>query len=55
MSIEEVARETRIRVEILVSLEGGQSDDLPAEVFVRGFVRAYARAISISVGVQTPG
>jgi cytoskeletal protein RodZ len=49
MSIEEVARETRIRVESLQLLESSRFDDLPAEVFVRGFLKAYARAVSTSV------
>jgi len=49
MSLEEVARGTRIRIETLESLESDRFEDLPAEVFVRGFLRAYARAVSISV------
>jgi cytoskeletal protein RodZ len=48
-SIEDLARETRIPVAALLLLEGDRFDELPAEVFVRGFLRAYARAVSISV------
>ena len=47
MSMEEVSRSTRIPVASLERLESDQFDDLPGEVFVRGFLRAYARAISV--------
>jgi cytoskeletal protein RodZ len=49
MSVEEVARETRIRIDTLHALESSRFDDLPAEVYVRGFLKAYARAVSMSV------
>lgn len=47
MSVEEVSRSTRIPVPSLERLESDQFDDLPGEVFVRGFLRAYARAIAV--------
>ena len=43
----EVAARTRIRESWLELLEQGAHDRLPATVFVRGFVRAYAQAIRI--------
>jgi cytoskeletal protein RodZ len=49
MSVEEVSRATRIPVGNLERLENDQFDDLPGEVFVRGFLRAYARAVSVPV------
>ncbi|HEX9294367.1 MAG TPA: helix-turn-helix domain-containing protein [Polyangiaceae bacterium] len=49
MSVEEVSRATRIPVGNLERLENDHFDDLPGEVFVRGFLKAYARAVSISV------
>jgi cytoskeletal protein RodZ len=49
MSVEEVSRATRIPVNNLERLENDHFDDLPGEVFVRGFLKAYARAVSISV------
>ena len=49
MSREEVSRATRIPVASLERLESDHFDDLPGEVFVRGFLRAYARALSIPV------
>ena len=49
MSVEEVSRVTRIPVGNLERLENDHFDDLPGEVFVRGFLKAYARAVSIPV------
>jgi cytoskeletal protein RodZ len=49
MSVEEVSRATRIPVANLERLENDHFDDLPGEVFVRGFLKAYARAVSIPV------
>jgi len=49
MSVEEVSRATRIPVPSLELLEHDHFDDLPGEVFVRGFLKAYARAVSIPV------
>src|SRR3954454_3292403 len=49
MSVEEVSRATRIPVANLERLENDHFDDLPGEVFVRGFLKAYARALSIPV------
>jgi len=49
MSVEEVSRTTRIPVGNLERLENDHFDDLPGEVFVRGFLKAYARAVSMSV------
>lgn len=45
LSLEDVARRTRIREHWLERIEASQLDELPAEVFVRGFVRAHARAV----------
>ncbi|MDB4964104.1 MAG: hypothetical protein JWP01_4103 [Myxococcales bacterium] len=50
MSIEDIARVTKIQLRILERLEAGAinpGDGLPAEVFVRGFVRSYARAVGL--------
>jgi cytoskeletal protein RodZ len=48
-SIEELARETRIPAHAIALLENDRFDELPGEVFVRGFLRAYARAVSIPI------
>lgn len=45
ISIEQVAAETRIRAEILRSIEAEDHDNLPDDVFVKGFLQSYAQAI----------
>ncbi len=42
-----VARTTKIPLRSLERLEAGAYGTLPAEVFVRGFIRSYARAVGI--------
>src|SRR5580693_7813730 len=49
MSVEEVSRATRIPVASIDKIEADHFDDLPGEVFVRGFLKAYARAVALSV------
>lgn len=48
MSIAEVARATRVPTSSVERIEADQFDELPAEVFVRGFLKSYARAIGVS-------
>jgi cytoskeletal protein RodZ len=45
ISLETVAEETKIRLDNLLLIEGEKHDKLPDEVFVKGFLRAYAKAI----------
>ena len=45
ISLETVADETRIRIDNLLLIEGENHDKLPDEVFVKGFLRAFAKAI----------
>jgi cytoskeletal protein RodZ len=47
MSLEELAQTTRIPLKMLVHLEEDRHDRLPGDVFARGFLRSYARAIGI--------
>lgn len=47
MSLEEVARVTRVPVSSIERIEGDRFDELPGEVFVRGFLRSYTRAVNI--------
>jgi cytoskeletal protein RodZ len=47
MSLAEVSRVTRIPVPTLESLESDHFDDLPGEVFVRGFLKSYAQAVRV--------
>ena len=47
ITLEEVANATRINIGILRNIEEGQAERLPAEVFVRGFIRCYAQYIGL--------
>ncbi|MCC6216784.1 MAG: helix-turn-helix domain-containing protein [Polyangiaceae bacterium] len=47
MSVEEIARSTRVPSSSVERIEADQFDELPGEVFVRGFLRAYARALGL--------
>ncbi len=50
ISVAEVAQSTRIPARILEDLENDRMEALPADVFVRGYLRAYARAVSLDEG-----
>ena len=45
ISLEMVSKETRIRKDTLALIEEENHNKLPNEVFVKGFIRAYAEAI----------
>lgn len=45
MTLEDVARTTRIPLGTLAAIEDGDRSALPAPIYVRGFVRAFARAV----------
>jgi hypothetical protein len=50
LSLEDVARTTKIQARILERLESGSinpGDGLPAEVFVRGFIRSFAKCCGL--------
>jgi cytoskeletal protein RodZ len=47
MSLAEVARVTRIPGGTLESIECDRFDELPGEVFVRGFLKSYAQAVGV--------
>ncbi|MCS6797126.1 MAG: helix-turn-helix domain-containing protein [Myxococcota bacterium] len=47
MSLEEVASGTRIPLRVLERIEADRFDELPADVFARGYLRAYARLLGI--------
>lgn len=44
-----VARVTRIPMRTVEALEEGRWDELPADVFVRGFLRSYARCVGLPI------
>lgn len=45
LSLAELSRATKIKEALLALLEAGRIEALPAQVFVRGFVCAYAREV----------
>lgn len=47
MSLAEVSRVTRIPVATIESIEQDRFDDLPGEVFVRGFLKSFAQAVGL--------
>ncbi len=49
-SIEWVSKETRIARDVLQKIEAEDHDQLPQEVFARGFIRAYAKAVGADMG-----
>jgi cytoskeletal protein RodZ len=51
ISLNEVAKHTKIQMKYLEYLEDGEYERLPAEVYVRGFVRSYARFLGTDEGV----
>ena len=48
MSVEEVSRATRVPVSSVERIEADRFDELPGEVFVRGFLKSYARALGVA-------
>lgn len=49
LSLEELAQTTRIPLRSLQLLEEDRLDTLPGDVFVRGFVKSYAKAVGLGV------
>lgn len=47
MSLAEISKATRIQAKYLEALESGDYRGLPAEVYVRGFLRSYARYLGL--------
>src|SRR5437667_9850381 len=47
-SLEEMARATRVSLRHLEALESGRLSELPAPVFVKGFIRAYCHFLGES-------
>lgn len=47
ISLEEVAGGTKIAIYRLRAMEAGRWEELPAEVFVKGFIKSYAEFIGL--------
>ncbi|MCA9618375.1 MAG: helix-turn-helix domain-containing protein [Myxococcales bacterium] len=48
ISVAEIARATRIPSSAIARIEADHFDDLPGEVFTRGFLKAYATAVGLA-------
>jgi cytoskeletal protein RodZ len=47
ISLEELVQQTRVPLRMLQRIEEDRFDDLPGDVFARGFLRSYARALGL--------
>ncbi len=47
ISLQEVAEGTKIAIHMLKAMEADQWDKLPAELFIKGFVKSYAEYIGL--------
>ena len=47
--LDEIAKSTKISISYLRALEEGRFQDLPGEVFIKGFIRSYGQAIGSNV------
>jgi len=47
--LDEIAQSTKISISFLRALEEGRFEDLPGEVFIKGFIRSYGQAIGSNV------
>ena len=47
LSLEELAQTTRIPLKSLQQIEADEFAQLPGDIFVRGFVRSYAKALGV--------
>jgi cytoskeletal protein RodZ len=49
ISLEELAQTTRIPLRHLASLEDERWTSLPGDVFIRGFLKSYAKAVGLTI------
>ena len=54
LSLDDVARATKIRKDFLQAIEESRYDILPGPVFVSGFVRCYGRFLGLDESKYTP-
>ena len=50
VSLEELVQSTRVPLKMLQHIEADNFEGLPGDVFARGFVRSYARALGLDAG-----
>ncbi len=47
ISLEDLEQQTKIRRRFLLAIEEGRFEEVPAEVYLKGFLRSYARAVRL--------
>ena len=47
MTIEQVAQMTRVPIRYLAAIEEERFDEIPGAIYVKGFVKAFARAVGL--------
>ncbi|MFQ5901321.1 MAG: helix-turn-helix domain-containing protein, partial [Thermodesulfobacteriota bacterium] len=47
ITLSEIAKETRVRQDLLEAIEEEEFDSLPAPAFVKGFLRAYSKYVGL--------
>jgi len=47
LTLAEISKITKVPMQSLRRIEAGKFDELPAEVFVRGFLRSYAQCVGL--------
>ena len=53
VALEEIAETTKIHIRFLEALENNDFDNMPGEVFVKGFIRSYAKVIGFDAEEMT--
>lgn len=51
MTLETISKRTRIAVHCLLAMEANAHEDLPPQVYVKSFIRAYAQAVGANTDV----
>ncbi len=47
MTIEQVAAKTRVPIRYLAAIEAERFDEIPGVIYLKGFVKAFARAVGL--------
>ena len=47
MTIEQVAQMTRVPIRYLAAIEAERFDEIPGVIYIKGFVKAFARAVGL--------
>ncbi|NTV31229.1 helix-turn-helix domain-containing protein [candidate division WWE3 bacterium] len=54
LTLDEIARRTKVRKEFLELIENGQYDKLPSQVYIRGFISSYATSLGLDADKVIP-